>query len=96
MNPHDAMIRVYRLPDKLSDGFCFGKGTPITFTNVDWFNAVPPLAHLPEPTQADLIAFIRAKNYYDPDYRFLVLDDRPERTFVIARQSDAAACGRGK
>jgi hypothetical protein len=32
------MIYVYRLPVKLSDGYCFGGGNPITFTNVDWFN----------------------------------------------------------
>ena len=35
---NNTMVYVYKLPEKLSNGFCFGGGVPITFTNVDWFN----------------------------------------------------------
>lgn len=73
---------VYRLPDKLSDGFCFGVGKPITFINVDWFDAVPPEGVF-IPTRDDLITFIKAKNYYDPTQAYLVLDGREGETFVI-------------
>ena len=76
------MIRVYRLPQKLSDGYCFGGGKPIAFLNVDWFGAVPPEG-IEEPTRDQLVEFIQAKNYYDATARYLVLDDRPDATFII-------------
>ena len=74
------MIRVYRLPEKLSDGFCHGGGVPITFTNVDWFGA-PPEGQSVSP--GEIANFIRAKSYFDPSARYLVLDERPGLTFVI-------------
>lgn len=77
---NDARIRVYRLPEKLTNGFCHSGGNPIEFTNVDWFHA--PEADSPF-TRDDLTGFLRAKNYYDPSARYLVLDDRPGETFVL-------------
>lgn len=78
------MIQVYRLPAKLTDGFCFGHGKPVTFTNVDWFTSEPPEGMgISLPTEDELRVFIASKSYYDPGFRFLVLDDRPGRTFVI-------------
>ena len=53
----ELFIWVYRLPAKLSDGFCFGGGVPITFTNVDWFNGSE------EMKRADVEAFVRKKKY---------------------------------
>lgn len=85
-----STICVYRLPEKLTDGFCFGAGKPITFTNVDWFEAVPPEG-IPVPTRDDLIGFIKAKAYYDPTARFLVLDGRDGETFVISPSSVGGA-----
>lgn len=77
---HDARIRVYRLPEKLTNGFCFAGGNPIAFLNVDWF-------HAPDASQNfsrdDLTAFLTSKGYYDPSARFLVLDDRPGETFIL-------------
>ena len=72
-----TFVRVYRLPEKLTDGYCFGRGVPITFVNVDWFNA--PIASGP----SDLTAFIKNKRYYDKAARFLVLGDDPAFTYVI-------------
>lgn len=81
--PHDfmfaarAFVRVYQLPAKLTNGYCFGAGVPITFQNVDWFEAV--IADGREP----LAAFIKSKRYYHRALRFLVLADHPDLTFTI-------------
>lgn len=82
--PKEPMICVYRLPDELTRGFCLSGGNLIGFHNVDWFNAEPPVGMgVPPPTEEELRKFIRSKVYYDPKGRYLVLDDRPGRTFVI-------------
>lgn len=64
----DELIKVYRLPEKLTDGFAFS-GVPITFTNVDWFNGFKGM------TQADLEAHVRKKTYFKAGGKFLVLSD---------------------
>ncbi|MDG4903163.1 hypothetical protein P9279_21885 [Mesorhizobium sp. WSM4962] len=72
-----AFLRVYRLPPKLTNGYCFGGGVPITFMNVDWFEAAI------DEGRGRLEAFIKSKRYYDATARFLVLADHPDLTFVI-------------
>ena len=72
-----AFIRVYRLPEKLTNGYCFGRGVPITFTNVDWFEI--PLSEGRE----GVAKFIKGKQYYDPCTRFLVQSEHPDLTFMI-------------
>jgi hypothetical protein len=72
-----AFVRVYRLPEKLTNGYCFGGGVPITFQNVDWFEA------LIDEGREKLAEFIKGKRYYDPAARFLVLADHPDLTFTI-------------
>lgn len=72
-----AFIRVYRLPDKLTQGYCFHGGVAIPFLNVDWFEFPPT-----EPRH-ELIDFIMTKRYFDPKARFLVLADHPDLTFTI-------------
>lgn len=72
-----VFVRVYRLPEKLTDGYCFGGGKPIPFLNVDWFEA--PVSE----GRVGLIRFIEGKQYFDRSARFLVLGDRPEFVFVI-------------
>jgi hypothetical protein len=82
-DPHDFLaaprvfVRVYRLPAKLTDGYCFGAGRPITFLNVDWFEA------LISEGRIGLIRFIQGKQYFRPTERFLILGDDPQFTFVI-------------
>ena len=51
------MIIVYKLPEKLTDGFCFGGGRPIVFLNVDWFEGEGA-------TREDVELFIKTKNYF--------------------------------
>jgi hypothetical protein len=65
----DELIKVYRLPDKLTDGFAFNGGVPITFTNVDWFNGYKGM------TQSDLEKHVREKRYFKEGGKFLVLSD---------------------
>ena len=58
---------VYEMPEKLSDGFCFGGGKPITFMNVDWF-------HVPaDMTVEKLTEFLKTKRYIKPGRKFLVV-----------------------
>jgi hypothetical protein len=64
----DELIKVYRLPDKLTNGFAFA-GVPITFTTVDWFNGFKGM------TQADLEKHVRGKKYFKDGGKFLVLSD---------------------
>lgn len=73
------MIRVYRLPERLTDGFCFAGGKPITFLNVDWFDIPASM----EVSREQIIENVVGKNYYDPAARYLVLDDREGETFVM-------------
>lgn len=73
-------IRVYRLPVKLTDGYCFGGGVPITFENVDWFGSHSSM------TPTDLRRFVEGKAYFKQGGRFLVLSDSrtPDFTFVLS------------
>ena len=77
METEKAFIRVYRLPKKLTNGYCFGGGVPITFTNVDWFEA--PVSE----GRAMVASFIKRKAYFDREARFLVQSDHPDFTFMI-------------
>lgn len=71
-----AFIRIYKLPEKLSEGYCFS-AVPITFANVDWFEV--PVSE----DRTRLVSFIKGKRYYQPDARYLVLGDDPNFTFTI-------------
>ena len=67
----DDLIKVYRLPVKLTNGneYAFGAGVPITFTNVDCFNAFKGM------TRADIECAVRKKSYFKAGGKFLVLSD---------------------
>lgn len=72
-----VFVRIYRLPDRLTNGYCFGGGNIIPFLNVDWFEG--PIAD----GRIGLIEFVRKKQYFDPTARFLVIGDDPQFTFLI-------------
>ncbi|AKU43498.1 hypothetical protein CPT_Sansa94 [Caulobacter phage Sansa] len=78
----DIPVRVYQLPPKLTAGFCFGGGNPISFLNVDWFN-IPAGMQIPDREQ--LAAMIRSKGYYHPAARFMVMVDEPGEIFIIEK-----------
>jgi len=83
-NASRTFVRIYRLPSKLTDGYCFGGGVPIAFQNVDWFET--PVAEGREPLET----FIQSKLYYNPHARFLVLGDDPSFVFTIEPDSPAS------
>lgn len=72
-------LHVYRLPDALNAGYCFGGANPIPFLNVDFFDVPWDI------TSAEIKAFIGKKPYFDPTKRFLVLSTstHPTLTFTI-------------
>lgn len=70
-------VRVYQLPQLLTEGYCFGKGVPITFVNVDWFEAMT------DASREVLVSHIKRKLYYKYEERYLVLGDHPDFVFVI-------------
>ena len=82
------LIRVLEIPGTFPDGFRFGGGEPITFSEVDWFqDALETPVGLIFQTEAEragrsistpegraaLREFIVAKPYYQPDRAYLVL-----------------------
>lgn len=81
--PHDFLtaervfVRVYVVPERPTNGYCFAGGVPITFMNVDWFEAMVSAG------RDDLIGFIKRKQYYHGNTRYLVLGDHPDFTFTI-------------
>lgn len=75
-----VFIRVYRLPERLTQGFCFGGGVQVNFLNVDWFETSVSEGKGP------LVEFIKGKIYYKPEFRYLVLGDLPEFTFMIEKE----------
>jgi hypothetical protein len=79
-----ARVYVYKLPGKLTTGYCFGGGHDIPFRNVEWFDA--PVVEGRE----ELIGFIKNKQYFDKTARFLVLSDHPKLTFTMEPEAPNA------
>lgn len=75
--PNNTMVYVYRLPEQMSDGYCFGGGVPITFVNVDWFNGFDGM------TRADLEYRISRKRYLVPGQTFLVCSPENDISFTF-------------
>lgn len=78
-----GMLYVYKLPRNLSNGYCFGPGVPIEFTNVDWVNTP---THFDQRQVEDWlrqrIYFLKAK----PGTRFLsICPARPDLTFMFTK-----------
>lgn len=77
---HNDLVRVFELPVEGPSGYRFGGGVPVSFLEVDWFNALPPLGEdLPDPLkdadhwEAEMREYIAAKRYVQPGRRYLVL-----------------------
>ena len=41
INSNNNFCRVFLLPDNYPHDYCFGRGHPVTFIMVDWFNPIP-------------------------------------------------------
>ena len=79
-------IRIFRIPNQFPSDFCFGGGHPVNFQIVDWFNPIPQeelwsgktktLSEKElEEYRGSIREFIKVKNYYDPEFKFLALCD---------------------
>ncbi len=77
-------IRIFRIPNEFPSDFCFGGDHPVNFQMLDWFNPISQEElwsgkpkeltdkELEEYREA-IREFIKVKNYYDPDFKFLAL-----------------------
>jgi hypothetical protein len=86
----DVRLHIYRLPDALNDGYCFGGGNPIPFQNVDFFDVACACCSVKldgagQMRRDQIEEFIRTKRYFDPAARFLILSPpgHPALTFTI-------------
>lgn len=72
-------LHVYRMPDNLNVGYCFGGGNPVGFLNVDFFDVPWNM------TRDDVVAFVKGKRYFDAGRRYLVIAEKeyPTLTFPI-------------
>ena len=79
-------MRIFRIPNQFPSDFCFGGGHPVNFQIVDWFNPIPQeelwsgktktLSEKElEEYRGGIREFIKVKNYYDPEFKFLALSD---------------------
>lgn len=77
MNINDTMVFIYELPTKMSNGYCFGGGVPITFANVDWFNGFDGMK------RSDIEAHCATKRYVKPGHTYLVCSPQNDISFTF-------------
>lgn len=83
VNPNNNFCRVFELPKKLSEEFCFDGGIAHIFLMVDWFNPIlfNELNKVGDTDidikflEKEIIPFIKQKNYRKLDRNYLVLFD---------------------
>lgn len=69
--------RVFELPDRYPEGYCFSGGKPVTMLMVDWFNPWPdnPKLKTWEDVTKLLLPFLRSKIYVKPNKRYILITD---------------------
>jgi len=86
-------MRIFRVPNDFPSDFCFGGGHPVNFQMVDWFNPIPleefwdnPIKSLGEKEAEEyrgaIREFIKIKNYYNGDFKFLALSNYGDAFFI--------------
>lgn len=76
--PETNFCRVFELPESYPEAYCFGRGTPVPFVMVDWFNPVPDSMQDKDwetEVKPSLVNFIVPKVYTKPGRNYLVLTD---------------------
>ena len=79
-------MRIFRIPNQFPCDYCFGGGHAVNFEIVDWFNPIPQEGLWSGKTKTlsekeleeyrgAIREFIKIKNYYDPEVKFLALSD---------------------
>lgn len=84
----EVFIRVYELPDALTNGFCFPPKS-IEFLNVDWFRV--PL----EMSRQLVEDLLKQRKYFNPSKSYLVLGDANDFTWVIGDRLSKASAATG-
>lgn len=80
------LMRIFRIPKEFPSGFCFGGGHPVNFQIVDRFNPIPQEELWSGKTKTlngkeleeyrgAIREFIKVKNYYNPEFKFLALSN---------------------
>lgn len=77
MIPNNTMVYVYRLPHRMSEGYCFGGGHSIIFQNIDWFNGFDGM------TREDLERGISTKKYLRDGEAYLVCSPENDISFTF-------------
>jgi len=76
--------RVFRLPQKFPEGYCFDGGHPAIFQLVDWFNPFDTMEGNKEFDPCDpeylkhvedLKKFIKGKCWFNPEFTYMILTD---------------------
>jgi len=82
--------RVYELPDRYPEGYCFNGGLPVVMKMVDWFNPWPPSTIGGGSWEDDVVPmlkeFLRDKNYVKPGKKYLLVTDF-DKSFVFTKES---------
>jgi hypothetical protein len=84
----ELLYHVFRLPETLPDGWCFGGGKPVTMTMVDWF-CPPPLAIMPTPSHEEIRVFLRQKEYFKAGGHFVVIRNDGDVFMLMGGEPDA-------
>ena len=64
----DTLVQVFKLPIEVKKGFCFNGGIPVEITLVDFFR----LGDIGFDS-VELFEFVTSKQYYNMNYRYLIL-----------------------
>jgi len=84
--------RIFELPDKLSDEFCFNGGIPILFKMVDWFNPVSdcPCEITTDSLCGQLEEWLQDKSYVRPGKKYLLISDFGA-SFIFSSRNEVQA-----
>jgi hypothetical protein len=71
-----TFIRVFELPEIITNQFCFGGGHAVQFRLVDWFRMSEVFdnnGHYPDSLVEDVKNFIRMKAYFNKDRFYIAI-----------------------
>jgi hypothetical protein len=87
--------RVFQLPQKYPEGFCFDGGKPVTMKMVDWFQPIPVTDIINNDVKPwevyvpQLRKFLGQKRYVLKDCKYLLLTDFDESmVFQLSQSGD--------
>ena len=72
------MLYVYQIPEKMSDGYCFGDGVPIEFTNVDWFEVSD------DTSTHEIVKYVLTKKYVKPDKKYIIIIPERDQSLILS------------